>query len=111
VNRWNIPEVLERHVRERDKRCIYCQLDFSLPAVSRGARPSWEHIVNDERIITPANIALCCISCNASKGAKLLHVWLTSKYCARKGITPKSISAVAREALASPPTPLPQHVP
>lgn len=104
MNRWNIPLDLERDVLERDKCCVYCQRDFSLVATSRGMRPSWEHIVNDERIITAANIALCCISCNASKGAKLLEVWLQSKYCARKGISVQSVSDVVRQALEKPPT-------
>ncbi len=104
MNRWNIPLELERHVLERDKGCIYCRLDFSQPAVKRGMRPSWEHIVNDARIITPDNIALCCISCNASKGAKLLEVWLQSKYCFRKGITIESVAEVVRAALAKPPS-------
>ena len=104
MNRWKIPLDLERFVIERDLRCVYCQLDFSLPATRRGMRPSWEHIVNDERIITKENIALCCISCNASKGAKLLEIWLQSKYCQKKGITPRTVSAVIKDALDKPPT-------
>jgi hypothetical protein len=103
VNRWNIPPDLELDVSQRDKHCVYCQHDFSLPATTRGMRPSWEHIVNDERIISAANIALCCISCNASKGARLLEVWLQSKYCARKGISVDTVADVVREALTNPP--------
>ena len=69
MNRWNIPAELEAEVRQRDVECIYCRVSFRQAVERRGQRPSWEHIVNDASIVTAANIALCCISCNASKGA------------------------------------------
>lgn len=28
ANRWNIPDWLEKEVRERDKVCVYCQAEF-----------------------------------------------------------------------------------
>lgn len=104
MSRWNISAALERLVMDRDRHSVYCGLDFSLPAPSRGTRPSWEHILNDERIVTEQNIARCCISCNASKGAKPLEVWLASSYCQRKGITRHSVAAVVQLALLHPPT-------
>lgn len=99
MNRWNIPAELEAKVRARDTRCIYCRVSFQQASERRGQRPSWEHIVNDASLVTTANIALCCISCNASKGAKNLRAWLGSKYCQRWGISAKSIAPVARVAL------------
>jgi hypothetical protein len=87
MNRWMIPSWLERAVIERDRSCVYCGVSFVGTAAARGARPSWEHIVNDARIVTVENIALCCIACNASKGAKDLGVWLESKYCVTHGIS------------------------
>jgi hypothetical protein len=102
VNRWNIPDWLEQEVLARDTACVYCGVDFLLPAQTRGTKPSWEHIINDARIVTRENIARCCMSCNASKGAKELKVWLQSKYCLRKGIHEKSVSQLVRNALSSP---------
>jgi hypothetical protein len=55
--------------------------------------------VNDASIVTPENIALCCRSCNASKGAKPLPVWLDGAYCQRKGVTIDSVALVVRQAL------------
>ena len=101
MNRWNIPCWLEQEVLARDAVCIYCGVDFSLPASARGTKPSWEHIVNDARIVTRENIARCCMSCNASKGAKELKIWLQSKYCMRKGIHEESVAQVVRNALSS----------
>jgi hypothetical protein len=99
MNRWNILPQLEEEILARDMVCIYCGVDFSLPATTRGARPSWEHIVNDARIITRENIARCCMSCNASKGTKDIAAWLLSKYCQRKGIGKDTVADVVRNAL------------
>ena len=103
MNRWHIPEWLEAEVRARDTACIYCGCSFrSTGQASRRTMPTWEHIVNDARIVTLENIARCCTSCNASKGAKDLGVWLGSAYCQRRGIAQQFIAEVAKRALANP---------
>jgi hypothetical protein len=96
MNRWNIPDWLEREVVERDRSCIYCGARFGS---SGGSRATWEHIVNDARIVTRENIARCCAACNSSKGTKALATWLTSSYCARRGITSGTVAEVAKRAL------------
>jgi hypothetical protein len=99
MNRWNIPSWLEQEVIARDQRCVYCGVFFSGAAAKRGDRPSWEHIVNDARIVTRENIARCCMSCNASKGTKDLAAWLSSHYCLSRGIAIDSVAPVIRDAL------------
>jgi hypothetical protein len=99
MNRWNIPEWLEREVTERDRTCVYCGVEFAAQSANRRDRPSWEHIVNDARIVTLGNIARCCIGCNASKGIKSLADWLQSNYCRTRGITRESVATVVRAAL------------
>jgi hypothetical protein len=101
LNRWNIPDWLEREVVERDGRCIYCGVEFGRANPTRRFKPSWEHIINDARIVTRENIARCCISCNASKGTKDLATWLASKYCRTRGISAESVAAVVRAALVN----------
>ena len=104
MNRWHIPEWLEAEVRARDTACIYCGCSFrSTGQASRRTMPTWEHIVNDARIVTRENIALCCGSCNASKGTKDLAAWLHSSYCRRRGIDAATVAEVARQALRHPP--------
>ena len=98
MNRWNIPAWLESEVRARDTGCIYCRVVFG-SAAGTGARPSWEHIINDARIITRENIALCCRTCNSSKGARLLADWLSSPYCARRGVGRDTVAEIVRAAL------------
>ena len=102
MNLRNIPIQLENEVRNRDSHCIYCGIKFDKKIKKNTA--SWEHIVNDETIITRENIALCCFSCNASKGAKDLSVWLNSNYCKEKNITSENIAPIAKQALVNPPT-------
>ncbi len=79
ANKWNIPDWLENEVRERNKACVYCGVVFTPAKVSRRSAASWEHIINDAKIVTRENIALCCCGCNASKGQKQLSVWLHSR--------------------------------
>jgi 5-methylcytosine-specific restriction endonuclease McrA len=99
ANRWNIPSWLEAEVRARDPVCVYCRTSFTPHHVSRRSSASWEHIVNDESIITPENIALCCCGCNASKGQKPLSAWLTSRYCESRGITIETVAPIVRDAI------------
>ncbi|HCD52948.1 MAG TPA: HNH endonuclease [Balneolaceae bacterium] len=103
-NKWGIPFEVEEFVKERDTHCIYCGIEFEYTNKSRKNKPSWEHIVNDIRINDSDNIALCCISCNASKGAKTLENWLNSEYCKSKNITIETVADVVKRALKNPPT-------
>ena len=99
MNRWNIPNSIERAILERDKSCVYCGTRFSDEPRSFRERRSWEHIVNDAKLITLRNIALCCRGCNSSKGAKSLEVWLDSPYCKQKNISKDTVAQVIRESL------------
>lgn len=99
ANNWNIPDWLEQEVRERDNRCVYCGAEFTAATVSKKSAASWEHIINDANIITRENIVLCCCGCNASKGQKQLSVWLQSKYCNERGISPDTVAPIIKNAI------------
>jgi hypothetical protein len=101
ANNWNIPDWLENEVRKRDKACVYCGIEFTPAKVSKKSAASWEHIINDAKIITRENIVLCCCGCNASKGQKQLFLWLQSKYCKDRGITADSVAPIIKQAIAS----------
>lgn len=102
ANRWGIPEEVEKVVRQRDRLCVYCGVEFSTENNLRANNPTWEHIVNDIRINGVDNIALCCVSCNASKGAKLIYDWLESDYCKAKGITFSTVAQVVKNVISNP---------
>ena len=99
ANNWNIPAHLEKAIRERDEVCVYCGTEFTPVRISKRSAASWEHIINDAKIVTLENIALCCCGCNSSKGQKQLSVWLQSKYCIDKGISAESVAPVIKQAI------------
>jgi len=101
ANNWNIPSWLETEVRKRDSACVYCGVEFTPAKISRRSAASWEHIDNDATIVTRENIVLCCCGCNASKGQKQLSVWLQSKYCKERGITPASVAPIIKQAISN----------
>ena len=101
ANNWNIPDWLENEVRKRDRTCVYCGIEFTPAKVSKKSAASWEHIINDAKIITRENIVLCCCGCNASKGQKQLSIWLQSNYCKDRGITADSVAPIIKQAVAS----------
>ena len=99
MNRWNIPDWLEIEIRDRDRSCVYCRSEFSTSGDGTKSIATWEHIVNDARMIDRDNIARCCFSCNSSKGTKTLSDWLNSDYCKTRGISVDTVADV-RRALA-----------
>ena len=102
MNIWGIPDWLENEVRARDKKCVYCGVEMlqKMPRGSpRKAAATWEHIINDARIITRDNIALCCSACNSSKGQKTLADWLQSTYCVKRGVNEDTVAQIVKNAL------------
>lgn len=102
MNRWNIPKEMEIEITKRDKNCVYCGIELIEKIVkgqSRKNQATWEHIINDETIITYENISRCCASCNSSKGTKKLSVWINSPYCKNKNININTVAPVIKEAL------------
>ena len=102
MNKWGIPAWLEREVRQRDKTCVYCGTPMLESPPADGSRKSvatWEHIINDARIVTVENIARCCASCNSSKGTKKLSLWIESSYCKRRGIGRNTVADVVKQSL------------
>jgi hypothetical protein len=102
MNRWGIPDWLEEEVRRRDKVCVYCGVQMIEQLPPHGPRKTaatWEHIINDARIISRDNVARCCLACNSSKGTKKLHDWIQSSYCRRQGISGVTVAEVVKNAL------------
>ncbi len=99
ANRWGITKEVEKIVIDRDRNCVYCGIPFKEFDRNRKTKRTWEHIINDIRINGPENIALCCGSCNSSKGNKKIEDWISSKYCEKKRITVASVALVVKEHL------------
>jgi hypothetical protein len=102
MNRWNIPNWLEAEVRERYKYCVYCGIEMAKSMTLHAPRKTvatWEHIINDETIITRENIARCCVACNSSKGTKKLSDWVQSNYRKNRGINMNTVAQIVKKAL------------
>ena len=100
-NNYNIPDWLEAKVRARDKFCVYCGIlmkEYLRTRGTPGDKATFEHIDNDG----PAeewNIAMCCSSCNSSKGVIRLNEWLKSEYCQKKNINKDSVAQIIKDFL------------
>jgi len=102
MNRWGIPDWLEREVKDRDKTCVYCgtlMIETMSPNGARKSVATWDDIINDARIMTRENIARCCVACNSSKGTKSLSEWFQSSYCKKHGINKDTVAEIVKEAL------------
>lgn len=100
MNSFGISKSLEKRIRKRDKFCIYCGVmmtrKIDIPSEKKHIA-SWEHIINDIPITKKDNIALCCCSCNSSKGVKNIFKWFESDYCKRNNININTVSKVIRK--------------
>lgn len=97
ANRWGIPHDVETAVIARDQSCVYCGVLFENKSTT--SKKTWEHIINDTALNGADNIALCCRSCNASKGNKILKDWLQSPYCQRTNINKNTVASVVKKHL------------
>ena len=90
ANKWNIPDWLEEEVKRRDKRCVYCRVEFTPASVSKKTSASWEHITNDGGSTSRENIALCCCGCNSSKGRKNSRTGWNRITASARGLQPEA---------------------
>ena len=98
--KYDIPNRVARHVARRDECCVYCELRFRIGARSRSNLASWEHLDSRaEKHPKVWNIALCCGSCNASRGPKGLAEWFDSAYCRKRRISRQTVAPVIRRYL------------
>src|SRR5271157_2011837 len=101
ATKYDIPDLVVSQEARRDKSCVYCKLKFRTGVRSRKNLASWEHM-DDNSLRHPRvwNIALCCGSCNTSRGPKGLTEWFDSAYCRKKNISRQTVAPVIRRYLA-----------
>lgn len=99
TNNYNIPDWLEKKVGGRDKDCVYCHIKLKSYPRAKGTpydKATFEHIDNDGHP-SEENIAMCCASCNSSKGVKKLLGWFESSYCKKKNIGKDTVANIIRK--------------
>jgi hypothetical protein len=88
-NRFGVPAEAEQTIRARDTRCVYCGKQFSRN--SRKNMPTIEHLNEKppfywQEGLKEEGLAICCGSCNSSRGSKSLRDWFRTPYCAERVI-------------------------
>ena len=100
-NRYGLPEVELARIRERDRTCVYCSKEMSPPGedVWRGDWATIEHLNRFPPWSDPTTVAICCGSCNSSRGAKPLPEWFRPPYCQERDIRLETVADPVREFL------------
>jgi len=101
MNRWGIPDAVEKKVRKRDKLCVYCHIKLREYPRAIGVprnKATWEHINNDDLRLA-INVVRYCGACNTSKGTKTLLQWFESEYCKERNINERTVRAAVKNWL------------
>jgi hypothetical protein len=106
ANRFGIPSVVEQRLRTRDTRCVYCHTRFSRRSPKN--RPTIEHLSEKPPFywsdgLKEDGLAICCSSCNSSRGKKKLRDWFRTPYCRERArpINTRTVAAAVRRYLRS----------
>jgi len=89
--RISILDSVMKAVMARDSVCVYCKNSFG---DTRCNMATWEHISGIVKDIGINNIALCCGSCNYSRGNQLISFWFKKDYCISKNINEKTVADI-----------------
>lgn len=105
-NSFGIPEEELSKIRLRDKNCVYCHKKLIYPFVKnkQGDCATIEHLNCDAPFdwsdgLRIEDIAICCGSCNSSRGPKRLLAWFRTKYCMERGINEDTVADPVKKYL------------
>ena len=98
ANNYGIPAEVEKEIRARDKVCIYCLKKMKKNHFKD--KPTIEHLrvgcpvywTSGTRGLKKTDLAICCQSCNSSRGPKKLSVWFKSLYCIKNNINKDTVT-------------------
>ena len=99
TNIYGISEDRLMQIRKRDKTCVYCykKMTEHTARVFRGDWWTIEHLNHFPPWDNPNEIAICCWSCNASRGRLTLAKWFRSSYCIEKRIKFDTVAKPIRD--------------
>jgi len=98
-NKYGLPEDRLEEIRLRDTNCVYCNKSMTNPK-NGGFSGNWatiEHLNHLPPWDNPDTVAICCKSCNSSRGAKPVCHWFKTEYCKSKNINIETVSKVVQE--------------
>ena len=107
-NSFGIPPEIEDAIRARDKRCVYCRKRMTAYPHIRGAptanAATIEHLAGlplyplryEQTGFDTGSIAICCGSCNSSRGGFPITDWFETAYCLERGINAHTVAPVVQ---------------
>jgi len=98
-NKYGLSEDKLNEIRVRDKVCVYCHKKMIEPN-NNGSRKDWatiEHLNHLPPWDNPFTVAICCGSCNSSRGNKKLLDWFEILYCIEKNINYNTVAQPVKD--------------
>ncbi len=103
---YGIPQEKLDEVEKRDTDCVYCHKKYNLR--NKGDSKSIEHLNHIQEVDSVGKfiyegkpistiIAICCGSCNSSRGAKSLLSWFKEPYCIKNNINENTVAEVVKK--------------
>ena len=113
-NQFGIPNKDEEEIRMRNRVCVYCGKAFNKKG-TYGKRATIEHLSCDPPFywkdgLKKSGLAICCGSCNSSRGKKTLPNWFKTPYCLDRNINKDTIAEPVKKYLRQLPTQLKKFV-
>ncbi len=110
-NHFCIPKEIEDRIRDRDITCVYCHKPMK--EYAHGPRKDMaqiEHLNFDGPFywtdsckkgyvggLKEEDLAICCGSCNPSRGVIKLAVWFEGDYCKKRNINKESVAECVKK--------------
>ena len=87
-NKYGLNENELEKIRARDKVCVYCRKNIIKPSSGnkRNDGATIEHLNFLPPWNNPNTVAICCWSCNSSRGKKKILDWFKTSYCIKRNI-------------------------
>lgn len=105
-NWFGIPEKKLLKIRNRDKKCVYCQKNMIYPYANKNHQDSAtiEHLSPHPPFywkdwMKIDNITICCGSCNSSRGQKELTDRFKTDYCKKYNINENTVAEPVKKYL------------
>ena len=113
ANHFDIPEEVEKRIRLRNKVCVYCGKKMKQYKNIKGCfrdKATIEHISyngpfywDNGKGVKEEHLAICCGSCNSSRGPKKISNWFKLEYCIKNNINEKTVAKVIKNYLKNNP--------
>ena len=97
-NKYGLAVVELQKIFERDTKCVYCHKNM-LEHSTRNPRCDWysiEHLNYKPPWNNHETVAICCWSCNSSRGNKKIEVWFKTEYCLTRNINKLTVAEVVK---------------